>query len=36
MRNATEHTKDVLVTLADEAYLDVAKQLFSSAYFNSG
>ncbi|MEI8339730.1 MAG: glycosyltransferase [bacterium] len=28
--------KKVLVTLANESYLDQAKQLFSSAYFNAG
>ncbi|MEI8339731.1 MAG: glycosyltransferase [bacterium] len=29
-------TNKVLVTLANESYLDQAKQLFSSAYFNAG
>ena len=28
--------KNLLVTLADKNYLDAAKQLFSSVYFNSG
>ncbi len=30
------NTKSVLVTLADARYIDQAKQLFSSAYFNGG
>lgn len=28
--------KNLLVTLADESYLDAAKQVFSGAYFNAG
>jgi hypothetical protein len=28
--------KKLLVTLADEKYIDQAKQLFSSAYWNGG
>ena len=28
--------KDLLVTLADENFLDQAKQLFSSVYWNAG
>ena len=36
MSDDVKHERDVLVTLADEAYLDAAKQLFSSAYRNSG
>ena len=28
--------KNLLVTLADENYIDRAKQLFSSVYFNAG
>lgn len=31
-----QRKKHVLVTLATRAYLDMAKQLFSSAYFNGG
>jgi len=32
----SDSKKNILVTLADKNYLDFAKQLFSSIYFNSG